>query len=107
MAIKSLFFNTFNFLNYTVVSVLASALAAGQDLAGATALANLAAGVVVAKLGTASVTVPELRRAIREQDEVEQGVMDEDPKGNDTDDLEKDVPVGSKCRANKTDEDQE
>ena len=47
----------------TVISVLAAALAAGEDLPAATALANLAAGIVVGKLGTASVSVPELRRA--------------------------------------------
>lgn len=63
----------------TVVAVLAAALAAGQSLAEATALANLAAGVVVGKLGTASATVPELRRAMREQNAIEQGVMDEEP----------------------------
>ena len=62
----------------TVVSALASALAAGQSLRQATVLANLAAGVVVGKLGTASVTVPELRRAMREQQEMEQGMVDED-----------------------------
>jgi D-beta-D-heptose 7-phosphate kinase/D-beta-D-heptose 1-phosphate adenosyltransferase len=62
----------------TVVSVLASSLAAGQSLRQATVLANLAAGVVVGKLGTASVKVPELRRAMREQQEMEQGMVDED-----------------------------
>ena len=62
----------------TVISALAAALAAGLDLAEATALANLAAGVVVGKLGTASVTVPELRKAIREHDEIESGEVDED-----------------------------
>lgn len=62
----------------TVISALATSLAAGLDLAEATALANLAAGVVVGKLGTASVTVPELRRAIREHDEIEGGEVDED-----------------------------
>ncbi len=46
----------------TVISVLAAALAAGEGLPAATALANLAAGIVVGKLGTASVSVPELRR---------------------------------------------
>lgn len=61
----------------TVVSVLAAALAAGQPLDEATALANIAAGVVVGKLGTASVSVPELRRAMRELDAVQRGVMDE------------------------------
>ena len=48
----------------TVISVLASALAAGDNLADATALANLAAGLVVGKLGTAAISGPELRRAI-------------------------------------------
>lgn len=47
----------------TVISVLAAALAAGATLESATALANLAAGVVVGKLGTASASIPELRRA--------------------------------------------
>ncbi len=62
----------------TVISALETALAAGVDLAEATALANLAAGVVVGKLGTATATVPELRRAIREHDEIESGEVDED-----------------------------
>ena len=47
----------------TVISVLAAALAAGSDWERATALANLAAGLVVGKLGTATVSLPELRRA--------------------------------------------
>ncbi len=50
----------------TVIAVLAAALAAGADLPGATALANLAAGIVVGKLGTASVSLPELQRAVRQ-----------------------------------------
>lgn len=48
----------------TVISVLAGALAAGESLAAATALANAAAGVVVGKLGTTSVTRDELNRAL-------------------------------------------
>ena len=48
----------------TVISVMAAALAAGEDMRSATALANLAAGIVVGKLGTASVSVPELRRTV-------------------------------------------
>jgi len=40
----------------TVLSVLALAAAAGAPLADAAMLANTAAGVVVGKLGTASVT---------------------------------------------------
>lgn len=49
----------------TVISVLAAALAAGADLADATGLANLAAGIVVGKLGAATVSVAELRDSVR------------------------------------------
>jgi len=48
----------------TVIATLAAALAAGQSLADAVALSNVAAGVVVGKLGTASVSGPELRQAV-------------------------------------------
>lgn len=47
----------------TVIAVLAAALAAGQTLPQAAALANLAAGLVVGKLGAASVTPLELKLA--------------------------------------------
>lgn len=59
----------------TVISVLASALAAGDGLTEATALANLAAGLVVGKLGTAAISGPELRRAIFEEQNLGRGVM--------------------------------
>ncbi|MBF0219394.1 MAG: bifunctional D-glycero-beta-D-manno-heptose-7-phosphate kinase/D-glycero-beta-D-manno-heptose 1-phosphate adenylyltransferase HldE [Gammaproteobacteria bacterium] len=49
----------------TVVSVLAAALAAGETLTEATILANVAAGVVVGKMGTATVSQYELQRALR------------------------------------------
>jgi len=62
----------------TVISVLATALATGQDMENAMILANLAAGVVVGKLGTATASVAELRRALREQDEVLHGVVSEE-----------------------------
>lgn len=62
----------------TVISVLAAALAAGESFADATALSNLAAGIVVSKLGTATVNMEELRRAIREQHQIERGVVSED-----------------------------
>jgi len=62
----------------TVISVLAASLAAGESFADATALSNLAAGIVVSKLGTATVSMEELRRAIREQHQVQRGVVDED-----------------------------
>ena len=48
----------------TVLSVLSLAVAGGASLTDAAVLANTAAGVVVGKLGTASVTVPELARAL-------------------------------------------
>jgi len=48
----------------TVIATLAAAMAAGVDIESATALANLAAGIVVGKLGTATVNVPELRQVV-------------------------------------------
>ena len=59
----------------TVISVLASALAAGDSLADATGIANLAAGLVVGKLGTAAISGPELRRAILAEQDSGLGVM--------------------------------
>jgi len=50
----------------TVLSVLALAAAAKAALPDAVLLANIAAGVVVGKLGTASVTPAELLAAVRE-----------------------------------------
>lgn len=44
----------------TVVAMLGTALAAGYDLGQATALANTAAGIVVGKVGAATVTLAEL-----------------------------------------------
>lgn len=62
----------------TVIAVLAAAVAAGQPLPQATALANLAAGLVVGKLGTATVSGPELRRAILQEQGAERGVVSEE-----------------------------
>ncbi len=59
----------------TVISTLAAALAAGMPVAEATALANIAAGIVIGKLGTAAVSMPELRRAVNQEQGVERGVM--------------------------------
>ncbi len=50
----------------TVVATLALALATGAELPVAAALANLAASIVVGKVGTASVTAEELRAAADE-----------------------------------------
>jgi D-beta-D-heptose 7-phosphate kinase/D-beta-D-heptose 1-phosphate adenosyltransferase len=47
----------------TVISILAASIASGQSFEQAMALSNLGAGVVVSKLGTATVTVPELMQA--------------------------------------------
>ncbi|GMR16582.1 MAG: bifunctional D-glycero-beta-D-manno-heptose-7-phosphate kinase/D-glycero-beta-D-manno-heptose 1-phosphate adenylyltransferase HldE [Gammaproteobacteria bacterium] len=62
----------------TVISVLAAALAAGESFADATALSNLAAGIVVSKLGTATVSMNELRHEIRKQHQIQRGVVEED-----------------------------
>lgn len=45
----------------TVISTLAAALAAGADLEYAVTLANVAASIVVSKLGTSTVSGPELK----------------------------------------------
>ena len=47
----------------TVIASLAAGLGAGLDFAAAAALANLAAGIVVGKLGAATVSTTELRLA--------------------------------------------
>ena len=61
----------------TVIATLAAALAAGVPLDEATALANFAAGVVVGKLGTATVTPEELHYAMREETPLQRGVVSE------------------------------
>lgn len=62
----------------TVISVLAAALAAGSSMENAVALANVAAGLVVAKLGTASVSMPELVREVHQGGKAGRGVMTEE-----------------------------
>ena len=62
----------------TVISVLAAALAAGESLPKAMRLANLAAGIVVGKLGTASVTPVELQAAFNQQEDIQTGVINRD-----------------------------
>ncbi|WP_019528835.1 bifunctional D-glycero-beta-D-manno-heptose-7-phosphate kinase/D-glycero-beta-D-manno-heptose 1-phosphate adenylyltransferase HldE [Dasania marina] len=59
----------------TVISVLAASLAAGEPMPQAVALANLAAGIVVGKLGTAVISAPELRRAINSEQGSERGML--------------------------------
>jgi D-beta-D-heptose 7-phosphate kinase/D-beta-D-heptose 1-phosphate adenosyltransferase len=62
----------------TVISVLAAGLAAGLPLDSATQVANLAAGVVVGKLGTATVSATELEQALRARRVARHGVVAED-----------------------------
>jgi len=62
----------------TVIAVLGAALAAGAELPVATALANVAAGRVVAKVGTATVTEAELRHALHGLREADQGPVTDD-----------------------------
>lgn len=61
----------------TVIGVLAAALAAGNSLEESCFLANAAAGVVVGKLGTSTVSPVELENAIHARPESGFGVMDE------------------------------
>ncbi len=62
----------------TVISTLATALAAGESLEVATGLANIAAGIVVGKLGTAAISGPELRRAVNLEQGSERGVISDE-----------------------------
>ena len=62
----------------TVIAVLAAVIAAGQSIPEAVALANLAAGIVVGKMGTATVSAPELRRAVQSEQGSERGVVTEE-----------------------------
>ena len=64
----------------TVIAVLAAVIAvvntsSQQSLADATRIANLAAGLAVGKLGTAAISGPELRRAVRDEENSGKGVM--------------------------------
>jgi D-beta-D-heptose 7-phosphate kinase / D-beta-D-heptose 1-phosphate adenosyltransferase len=51
----------------TVIAMLAGALASGQGLTSAAALANIAAGLVVRKIGVAAVTPSEISVALHER----------------------------------------
>jgi len=62
----------------TVISVLAAALGAGEELPAAVVLANLAASIVVGKLGTATISAPELRRALQFEQGHGRGVVNEE-----------------------------
>jgi len=62
----------------TVIGVLAASFAAGLDLPQAAIVANIAASIVVGKLGAASVSVPELRRAMQAEHTSGRGAMTEE-----------------------------
>ncbi|OUS14130.1 bifunctional heptose 7-phosphate kinase/heptose 1-phosphate adenyltransferase [Gammaproteobacteria bacterium 53_120_T64] len=62
----------------TVISVLAASLGAGETLPAAVVLANLAASIVVGKLGTATISAPELRRALQLEQGHGRGVVNEE-----------------------------
>lgn len=61
----------------TVISVLATALADGRPMEEACYLANAAAGVVVGKLGTSTVSPVELENAIHQRTETGFGIVNE------------------------------
>lgn len=61
----------------TVVATLAAALASGLNYEHATRLANTAAGIVVSRLGSATVTPAELKHALH-GDHQNQGILTED-----------------------------
>ncbi len=62
----------------TVIGVLAATLAAGNSLEEACFFANAAAGVVVGKLGTSTVSPIELENAVRGRADTGFGVMTEE-----------------------------
>ncbi|MCL9775042.1 bifunctional D-glycero-beta-D-manno-heptose-7-phosphate kinase/D-glycero-beta-D-manno-heptose 1-phosphate adenylyltransferase HldE [Vibrio methylphosphonaticus] len=61
----------------TVISVLAASVAAGKPLDEACALANAAAGVVVGKLGTSTLSTIELAEAVHGSQDTDYGVISE------------------------------
>lgn len=62
----------------TVIGVLGMALSSGYDLETAVNLANTAAGIVVGKMGTATVTPFELQEGIQENSGLKGGILHEE-----------------------------
>jgi D-beta-D-heptose 7-phosphate kinase/D-beta-D-heptose 1-phosphate adenosyltransferase len=62
----------------TVIAVMAAALASGESLRSAAQLSNLAAGLVVGKIGVASVTPSELQVALHRRGQGGRGLVSED-----------------------------
>ena len=61
----------------TVIATLAAAVAAGESLASAAALSNIAAGLVVRKIGVATVTPSEIRVALHRRGQGGRGLVSE------------------------------
>ncbi|EKD54695.1 MAG: hypothetical protein ACD_60C00057G0020 [uncultured bacterium] len=62
----------------TVIAVLGAALSSGEKLSEAMMLANLAASLVVAKLGAVAVSVPELQTALAAKASIAGGIVNEE-----------------------------
>lgn len=62
----------------TVIAILAAAYAADENMTTATALANLAASLVVGKLGACTVSAPELQVALTGKTSFSSGIMNEE-----------------------------
>jgi D-beta-D-heptose 7-phosphate kinase/D-beta-D-heptose 1-phosphate adenosyltransferase len=65
----------------TVIAIIAAAMVSGYDLVQATAFANLAAGLVVEKLGAASVSIDEINIAVQGDRSMPMGVQSQDQIG--------------------------
>lgn len=61
----------------TVIGVLAASLAAGMSIQSAVELSNVAAGVVVGRLGAQAVTVRDLQRALLQAGDLSAGILNE------------------------------
>lgn len=62
----------------TVIATMAAAVAAKEPLHKAAVLANMAAGIVIKKLGASTVSLSELRRAIQRQETSSSGILTEE-----------------------------
>lgn len=62
----------------TVIAAFAVSLAAGQDLLNSAYIANTAAGIVVLKLGAATVSASELRRSLQRRTDSWLGIVSQD-----------------------------
>lgn len=60
----------------TVIATLAAAVACGQSFAAAAALANIAAGLVVRKIGVATVTPTEIKMAMHQRGQGGRGLVE-------------------------------